>query len=165
MIRRLYPSLHRFAVAVGGVGNADDLVQEALTRTIARRSLGDLDDPLPYLRRAVLNLASNRRRSFGRQLRAWARTGLPGPGTTDSYPSDLAPLRTLPPQARAVLWLADVEGLPFDMIARQLGLTPAAARQQASRGRAELRRVWHSGGNGAPPTGQTSVTTEGGGTR
>lgn len=165
VIRGLYPALHRFASAVGGISDADDLVQEALARTIARSSLAELDDPLPYLRRVVLNLAANRRRTVGRQLRAWARMGVAGPGTADSYPSDLAPLMALPPQARAVLWLADVEGLSFPAIAQQLGLTPAAARKQASRGRAELRRGWHGVSAATPLTDPTPVTTESAGPR
>lgn len=165
LIRRLYPSLHRFATAVGGVGDADDLVQEALTRSLSRGSLAELDDPLSYLRRVVLNLAANRRRALRRQLRAWARTGVAGSGAADSYPSDLAPLLSLPAQARAILWLADVEGLAFGAIAAQLGLTPAAARKQASRARAALRQGWHSDPAAAPPTAPPPVATDGGGFR
>ncbi|MBX3286283.1 MAG: RNA polymerase subunit sigma-24, partial [Actinobacteria bacterium] len=64
----LYPALRRFAAVVGGPATEpDDLVQEALARTLARGSLADLDDPAVYLRRVVARLASNERRSQGRR--------------------------------------------------------------------------------------------------
>src|SRR4029079_4832066 len=47
----VHPALRRFAGAVRPVGvDADDLVQEALARTLAIRSLSALDEPLAYLR-------------------------------------------------------------------------------------------------------------------
>ncbi len=139
LIRALYAGLHRFASAVAPLGDdPDDLVQEALIRTLARRQLTELTHPHAYLRRAVLNLAKNRRRTLQRQLAALVRLG-PPTADTDAYPSDTAALLTLPPTTRAVLWLADVEGLPFAQIADELGLTVEAARQRAVRGRAELK--------------------------
>jgi DNA-directed RNA polymerase specialized sigma24 family protein len=139
LIEELYPSLYRFAAVVAPRGDdPDDLVQDAFVRTLARHPLADLDLPHAYLRRTILNLANNRRRSLRRQLGALTRLGRPLP-IDDSYPSDVAALLDLAPQTRAVLWLADVEGLGFDEIADQLGLTATAARQRASRGRAEIR--------------------------
>ena len=139
LIEELYPNLYRFAAVVAPRGDdPDDLVQDAFVRTLARRSFADLDQPHAYLRRTILNLANNRRRSLRRQLRALTRLGS-APPVEDIYPSDTEALLDLAPQTRAVLWLADVEGLGFEEIADQLGLTAAAARQRASRGRAEIR--------------------------
>lgn len=139
LIRELYPRLRAFACVVAiPSDDPDDLVQDALMRVLRRDELHSLEDPTVYLRRVIVNLASDRRRSLRRRFAALARLGPTAP-TTDAYPSDTAALLALSPQTRAVLWLADVEGFDFETIATQLGLTPAAARQRASRGRAELR--------------------------
>ncbi len=139
IIHDLYADLVRFAAVVGRAADEpDDLVHDALVRTIARRPLAELDNPRAYLRRAILNLASNRRRSLARRVRAIARLD-PASATEDAYPSDVAALLDLTPETRAVLWLADVEGLSFDEIAEALGSSAQSARQRASRGRQELR--------------------------
>ena len=39
--------------------DADDLLQEALARTLSVRSLGSIEDPLNYLRTAMVRVASN----------------------------------------------------------------------------------------------------------
>ena len=104
IIGELYDGLVRFAAVVAPRGaDPDDLVHDALVRTISRRTLSDIEHPQAYVRRAILSLAANRRRSAIRQLRAV------------------------------------VEGYSFEEIAAHLGLTPASARQRASRGRAEIR--------------------------
>lgn len=136
----LYPSLRRLAVAVcPPEHDPDDLVQEATARALRRGPLHRLDDPGAYLRRAIVNLASNERRSLGRRRAALRRTTLPAEGEAGEYPSDVALLLALPPADRAVVWLADVERLPFDQVAAALGCTPDAARARASRARARLR--------------------------
>lgn len=43
----------------------DDLVQEALARVLRKGPISDLDNPLAFLRKTILNLASNQRRSLG----------------------------------------------------------------------------------------------------
>jgi len=137
----IYPSLYRFACVVASAEtDPDDLIQEATARALRRGRLSDLDHPLAYLRRAVANLASNERRRLGRQRRALQVLGTPPP-VDPEYVSDVADVLALPPDVRAVLWLAEVEGATFDEIARQLGCTPEAARQRASRGRRTLRRL------------------------
>jgi RNA polymerase sigma factor (sigma-70 family) len=156
IIGELYDGLVRFAAVVAPRGaDPDDLVHDALVRTISRRSLADIEHPQAYVRRAILNLAANRRRSAIRQLRAVVRIG-PPPASEDHYPSDALALLDLAPQTRAVLWLADVEGQSFEAIAAHLGLTAASARQRASRGRAEIREriVNHDFGD---PTGIEGV--------
>jgi RNA polymerase sigma-70 factor (ECF subfamily) len=51
----------------------------------------------------------------------------------------LAELLRLPPSARAVLYLAEVEGYRYDEIAQMLGCTATTARKRASRARRHLR--------------------------
>jgi RNA polymerase sigma-70 factor (ECF subfamily) len=143
LVERLYPPLQRFAAVVAPAGvEGDDLVQEALVRVLRRRPLSSIEHPAAYLKKTIVRLASNQRRSQATRARAldrWAasRRG----GGLDEYPSDLVDLMELTPEERAVLYLAEVEGFHFDEIARMLGCTPAAARKRASRGRKRLRAL------------------------
>ena len=134
----LYPHLRRFAAVVGDrADDPDDLVQEALARLLKR---GDApDDTERYLRRAIVNLTVDQ----GRRSTRWATRApklVAADEHRDSYPSELDLLDTLDPSQRAVLWLTVVEGWTFDEIGHLLDIQPAAARKQASRARARLRR-------------------------
>ena len=139
LVAELYPSLRRFASVVSPPeDDPNDLVQEALLRTLRRGPLTDLDDPGAYVRRAVFNLASTRRRSLARQRRALTRLGPPEEVRT-VHSWDVEELLTLPPRARAVLYLRIIEGRPFDEIADVLGCSRVAARATASRATRRLR--------------------------
>jgi RNA polymerase sigma factor (sigma-70 family) len=145
LIRELYPALRRIAAVAGPVDvEPDDLVQEALVRTLRRHRLGDLDHPLAYLRTVIVNLASNQRRSAARRRRAFERHGAES-STQDAYPSDMSELMALSPRARALLYLVEVERLPYDHAATQLGMTVTGARKAASRARKRLRTVMEAG--------------------
>ena len=135
---RVYPSLRRFAAVTAPDADPDDLVQEAVARTLRRHALAGLDHPEAYLRRAIVHLASNRRRGLARRRTAIARL-TPAESESPSYASDLADLLRLPPATRALLWLVEVEGCDYGEAAAQLGISTDAARQRASRARRELR--------------------------
>ncbi len=141
LIRRIYPSLRRFAAIAGSWSSEpDDLVQEALLRTLRSRRLVDLEFPEAYVRRAIVNIASNERRSDIRQDRRLQRvSGGASVNAEDTYPSDLADLYDLPAQSRAVLYLAEVENASHAEIAAMLGITEAHSRTVASRARQVLR--------------------------
>jgi DNA-directed RNA polymerase specialized sigma24 family protein len=140
LLLAMYPSLRRFAAVVGPAEvPPDDLVHDAIVAVLGRGALSSLDDPLRYLRRAIVNLAANHRRRFGRARRAMRLLPIAGAGAADHYPSDLDHLRTLRPEARAVLYLQHVEGQPLPEIAATLGISHAAARQLSSRARRALR--------------------------
>ena len=135
----LYPALRRFAAVVRPPEvDADDLVQEALTRTLAKHPLSQLDDPAAYLRTAIVRLASNHRRSLGRRGRALAWMDR-GESDAPTYPSDLDDLRRLAPEERAVLFLVIVEGRPYRDAAAILSCSEPAARARASRALKRLR--------------------------
>ena len=52
LITSLYPSLRKIAAVAGSVDvEPDDLVQEALVRTLRKGPLTDLDNPLAFLRK------------------------------------------------------------------------------------------------------------------
>jgi RNA polymerase sigma factor (sigma-70 family) len=139
LFARLYPSLRRFAAVAGPTDvDPDDLVQEAVARALRIRPLTDLQDPGAYLRRAILNLARNRRRSLARARRALERLNHEARRAPE-YSSDLADLHRLGSLPRAVLFLVEVEGWTFAAVAQQLGMTEEAARASASRARRRLR--------------------------
>ena len=139
LIAELYPALRRIAAVAGPIEvEPDDLVQEALVRTLSKRNLADLDKPLAYLRRTIVNLASNHRRSFARRRKAVARLTV-DESWEPSYPADVEAILDLPPKHRAILYLVEVEGVPYAEAADQLGMTTVAARALASRARRKAR--------------------------
>jgi RNA polymerase sigma-70 factor (ECF subfamily) len=139
--RELYPRLRRYAAVVAPAEvDPDDLVQEALTNLLARGGFDLVDHPEAYLRRSIVNMASNGRRRLGRRRRAVERlsSSIESYVVAD-YPSELAALLSLDPLDRAVLFLADVEGRSFDEVASLVGIRAETARGRASRARRQLR--------------------------
>jgi RNA polymerase sigma-70 factor, ECF subfamily len=137
----LYPGLRRFAGATGSADiDPDDLVQEAVARTLQIRALVDLDDPGAYLRRAIVRIASNHRRAMGRRRAAITRLSAGHDhAVPQAYPSDVADLMRLSPRHRAALFLRDVEGASYGEVAEALGSSEAAARMTVTRARRRLR--------------------------
>lgn len=139
LITVLYPTLRQIAAVTGSVDiEPDDLVQEALVRTLRRGPISGLDNPLAYLRKTIVNLASNQRRSLGRRRKALTRMSTEE-GWLPSYPADLEAILDLPPKQRAILYLVEVEGVPYAEVAEQLGMTILAARTMANRARKQAR--------------------------
>jgi DNA-directed RNA polymerase specialized sigma24 family protein len=138
---RLYPGLRRFAAVVGAVEmDPDDLVQDAVTRALAGGRLSRFDSPGAYLRRAIVNAASNDRRGVGRRGRALVRLrGGLVEGQLARYPSDAVELAHLPAAVRSLIYLRVVEGLGYDDIASTLGVNAASARMTVSRALRALR--------------------------
>ena len=141
LIRAMYPSLRRFAAVAGASeSDPDDLVQEALLRSIRSRSLTEIEFPEAYLRRAILNVASNERRSSRRRAtRLRQVSNGEDSATNDFYPSDLADLFQLSSMARAVLYMAEVEKATHREIATALGISESNSRMISTRARATLR--------------------------
>jgi len=140
LFEELYPGLRRFAAAIGpSEVDPDDLVQEAVARTLRQHRLTDLDEPAAYLRRTITNLASNQRRGFARWRAAVGRVSRTEEGKLAEYDSDLSDLLRVAPEHRAVLYLVEVEDRPYAEVATLLGITEEAARARASRARRQLR--------------------------
>lgn len=140
-MRRLYPNLRRLAavVAPAEVG-PDDLLQEAFERLLAHGS-ADIANVEAYLRRIIVNTASNHRRRLGRWRLRMHRLA-PSRGDDDAldhYPSDVSFLELISPIERAVLFLHHVEGISLREVGAQLGMTEAASKQVATRARRRLR--------------------------
>jgi RNA polymerase sigma-70 factor (sigma-E family) len=138
--------LYRTAYLIAGdAHHAEDLLQSALERACRRwKKIGEMDHPEAYVRRIIVNLATDRWR--GRRY----VTELPlneeaVAGTTD--PTSLvdlrhglaAALRRLPVAMRTVLVLRYWEGLPEAEVAAELGCSVGSVKSQASRGLARLR--------------------------
>ena len=139
LITSLYPSLRRIAAVAGSVDvEPDDLVQEALMRALRKGPISELDNPLAFLRKTIVNLASNQRRSLGRKRMALGRLSIED-ALWPSYPADIAAILDLPPRHRAILYLVEVEDVPYAEAAEQLGMTTVAARAMANRARKRAR--------------------------
>jgi RNA polymerase sigma factor (sigma-70 family) len=140
LFRQLYPGLRRFAGAVAPLGvEPDDLVQEALTRTLRQRPLQELDEPGTYLRRAIVNLASNQRRDQARRTSILDRFRPGEQTTTDHYPSELLQLGRLSAKQRAVVHLKFVERATTGEIGALLAINDEAVRALLSRALRLLR--------------------------
>ena len=143
----LYPHLHRVAcVAAPADVDPDDLVQDALVNYLQLDNPDTVRSPRAFLTTAIVNLASNERRSWARRRSAVARLGRPD-NSRNQFPSDLDDLIALPPRERAVLYLHHVDGLPYGEVADLIGCTAAAARKAAERGRARLQETLAEEGN------------------
>ena len=140
LFRSLYPSLRSFAAAVGSWDvEPDDLVQEALSRTLRKHRLADLDSPGSYLRTVIVNLAASAGRRRASRDRALTRAAAPVT-SVEPMPSDLSELERLGPLDRAVLYLVHVEGYPHKEVAELLGISEQASRSRASRATSRLRQ-------------------------
>jgi DNA-directed RNA polymerase specialized sigma24 family protein len=139
LITSLYPFLRRIAAVAGSFDvEPDDLVQEALVRALRKGPISDLDNPLGFLRKTIVNLASNQRRSLSRKRKALGRLSMEE-GWLPSYPADIGAILDLPPRQRALLYLVEVEDVPYAEAAEQLGMTTVAARAMANRARRRAR--------------------------
>ncbi len=122
----------------GDVHEAEDLVQDALVKTFARRRAGvELVSAEAYLRRAICTLYVDRWRSRAR----WAGR-LPvaaAPEATDSAETAVADrtdvmraLATLPPQQRAAVVLRYYEDLTVPEVAARMGLGDGTVKRYLS---------------------------------
>jgi RNA polymerase sigma-70 factor (ECF subfamily) len=136
-----YAPLLRLATLItGDVAAAEDAVQEAFARALARwRRLRHYERPGAWLRLVTVRLAV---RDKGRRARELSEP-VPERGAVDDHGPDpelLAALRHVPADQRAALALFYFEALPTDEIAELLGVAPATVRSHLHRGRAALAR-------------------------
>lgn len=137
-LRDLYPALRRFAGVVGRFDvEPDDLVQEAYARFLSAPRT-HVDDLGAYLRRTIVNVATNERRRRHRSAAAQLKLADDGVAN-DMYPSALADLLAVDPRDRALLYLVDIEGHTVNAAATIVGMNAPAARMAISRARKTLR--------------------------
>jgi len=154
-----YGDLLRLAYALtGSTDEAEDLLQGSLVRVMRRWTR--IDEPMAYLRRAMINQRVTRWRRFGRRE---VSTPYPPDGVA-ADPSDrvaerhamVSALRTLPPRMRAVVALRYVADLPEAEVAATLGCSVGTVKSQTAKALAKLRAALDP--RSLTPTGQESTT-------
>jgi RNA polymerase sigma-70 factor (ECF subfamily) len=136
-----YPRLVRLALLItGDAAAAEDVVQEAFARALARWSrVRVYDRPGAWVRLVTVRLAVRVRTKREREM----RSPLPDAAVLDPDPPDpelLAALRELSANQRAALVLFYIEGLSTEDVASALAVPPSTARSHLHRGRAALAR-------------------------
>ena len=141
LIHELYPVLRRFAAVVAPSDvEPDDVLHTVLARILQKKRLVELAEPAAYVKRAIVNEINSEMRSRLSARRAITRLGAEtGGGASETYPSDVSDLMRLKPTERAILFLHDIQGIPFEDVAATLGMRAAAVRKAASRARRQLR--------------------------
>jgi len=142
------PALLRLAyVLTGNAADAEDVVQDALSRALPRwERISRLDDPDAYVRRMVVNAHTSWWRKFRRRESPAAeiRTDAVVPGPGEGLPSDerrrlWAACQALPADQRTAVVLRYYEQLEYDEIAALTGVRGGTVRSRVSRGIAVLR--------------------------
>ncbi|MDH5373558.1 MAG: RNA polymerase sigma factor [Acidimicrobiia bacterium] len=142
LVESLYDRLRGFAaVTAPWHVEPDDLLQEVLVRALSQGPLSRLENPLAYLRRSIINLSIDHARQHDRRRPARSESALGDLSAADRYPSDLGLLSELSPRARAVVYLAEVEGFRYSEISEMLNCSESTARVTAMRARRRLRNL------------------------
>jgi RNA polymerase sigma factor (sigma-70 family) len=133
---------HRLALVrlafllTGSREDSEDLVQSAFATASARWD--EIEQPLAYLKRAVLNRASDLRKRRARER------GRPAGEAVTELPEvdeTWAVLKRLPHRQRVVIVLRFYEDLPLLEIARLLDRPPATVRSDLRRALGRLRKA------------------------
>ena len=129
-------------LVTGNLHDAEDVVQEALTRAAVRWSrLRQYSVPEAWVRRVAMNLASDGFRRVRRRMAVAVRLGadleyrhlVPAelPGLTEA-------LRALPMAQRKAVVLHHLLDLPVDQVAAELGVPAGTVKSRLARARGAL---------------------------
>jgi RNA polymerase sigma-70 factor (sigma-E family) len=156
------PALLRFGyMLTGSAQEAEDLVQDALAKSLRRWRRVRVDNPVAYTRRIMINTHLTRRRMWGARVRLGdvpdAATDDAGLRRGEDWDALRRALALLPSRQRAVLVLRYLEDLPDTAIAGLLGCSPGTVRSHASRGLAALRPLLTAETTGTVREGDTHV--------
>jgi RNA polymerase sigma-70 factor (ECF subfamily) len=125
---------------VGDLGEAQDLAQEAFCRAWQRwRAVSAYEEPLLWIRRVAMNLATSRWRRL-RVARAHLRRERPVdvPALEPDHVALVAALRRLPADQRRAVVLHHVMDLPVAEVAHELQVAVGTVKSWLHRGRAAL---------------------------
>jgi RNA polymerase sigma-70 factor, ECF subfamily len=145
-LRRIFVQIYRI---VGNVADAQDLTQEAFIKALQHQEqLKDEQKAAHWLSRIATNTAIDFLRKNGRatfcEIDEAPESHAESPeqillrSEQRNYLED--GLRLLSPRERAALILRDVEGLPAEEVAEQLGCSKATVRSHIANARTKFRR-------------------------
>ncbi|GIH20591.1 SigE family RNA polymerase sigma factor [Rugosimonospora africana] len=141
------PALMRTAyLLAGNQHDAEDLLQNALTRTAARFSSIRHTDPEAYVRRVMYREQISWWRRFTRRRESPTHPMPDRPAADPSTGTDLRvvvgeALRQLTPRQRTVLVLRYFEDLPEQQVAELMNCSVGTVRSQTARAMARFRAV------------------------
>ncbi|MBX6748760.1 MAG: SigE family RNA polymerase sigma factor [Micromonosporaceae bacterium] len=174
----LYQAHYRDLVALlhaltGDLGDAQDLAQDVFCRAWQRwRAIAGYDDPVAWLRRVAVNLATSRFRRRRTADRHLARQQVEVvPALQPDHVALVAALRTLPTNQRTAMVLHYLVDLPVADVAQELGVPVGTVKAWLSRGRTALAtQLSEAGATGldaedradADPSGRTAGSVNGG---
>jgi len=139
---------------VGDLTEAQDLAQEAFCRAWQRwRTVSEYDEPLAWIRRVAMNLATSRWRRL-RVAKAHLRRERPAdvPPLGPDHVALVAALRRLPIDQRRAIVLHHLVDLPVAEVAQELQVAVGTVKSWLHRGRAALAAsLDESGAEGGRP--------------
>ena len=153
-IRKLYEHHSRglFAYACSFVSSFAS-AEDALHQVFERMLRGDLEiegEPVPYLYRAVRNVALNQIRNRSREVNL-EDTWLDSPSGMEQTGLELqSALQELPEEQREVIVLHMWGGLSFEEAAAALGIPPNTAASRYRYGLSKLREQFQVGAKSKP---------------
>ena len=133
----LRPELIKYANALVGPSEGEDVVMTVVGRTLRRARLSELDNPKGYLLKAVLNEARGRGRRASTMQLGDVLTERADPGMAEVV--DV--LMSLPTRQRAAIYLHYWEGLAVSDIAEVMGVGPGTVKRYLHLGRKKLKGV------------------------
>lgn len=137
------PGLLRFAyVLTGNAADAEDVVQDALSRALAAWGrIQAAENPDAYVRRMVVNAHISWWRKFRRRESPVAEVRLDGATDPPAYDDRLwQACRRLPTDQRTAVVLRFYEDMEYADIAALTGVREGSVRSRVSRGLAALRQ-------------------------
>jgi RNA polymerase sigma factor (sigma-70 family) len=138
----LAPELIRFASALVGPEDAQDVLSSAVVKSLSSPGWLRVSNRRAYLYRAVLNEALTHRR---RVAQRWRREGRISAGphwdAPNLHPEVRAAVQRLSVRQRAVIALTYWQDLTPAATAERLGISEGAVRRHLARARSRLREV------------------------
>jgi len=129
--------LVRYATALVGPSEADDVLSSVLTRVYkSRRTLTSLESARPYLMRAVLNESLNRKANKGTQPLFEVAVE-----PVRSQPEVLESVLSLPTRQRAAVYLTFWCGMTSDEVGELMGCRPSTVRRYVFLAKRKLAEV------------------------
>jgi len=140
------PRLQRIArLLVGDAHVADDLVAEAIARTLPKWRSGTVGEPAAYVRRVLVNLANRRWRRRRLSARSdhfalgWMQPAADLSGESAERDRTLRAVHALPARRRAVIVLRFYDDMSEAAIATVLGISVGTVKSTLSRALEQLR--------------------------